>query len=411
MKSLLFVVLVVAAVFPQDSQPPASPQDCMRRGADYARQRTKEAGTPTPEIRKQIEADRMKMVGDCAAAFDVEQVPGAQLPALIELYTGIQKPDMAERALRRGLTLTEPGQRAEVLVATIRAMLHQPKSPERNAQLERYADQLDAMPDALAQQIVAHSALNGYYRSDDIDAGIFKHSTWLIDASKKLTPAMRQLHGYRIMSAYVSMAEALAGQGENDRALQLLRRAKTELADVPNVVGRIDPVLARYMLVGTPAPALAPPEWLNREKTAGPLDFKGKVTLLQFTAHWCVPCKESYPGMNRLRERFKDRPFQVVFHTRTYGYFGAERDLSREAEIERDRKYFSDYGFDIPIAIGPAVSREGGDDPLETALQVGGIPQINVIDAKGNIRLIMIGYDDANEEKLATFIEKVLTEK
>ena len=42
------------------------------------------------------------------------------------------------------------------------------------------------------------------------------------------------------------------------------------------------------------------------------------------------------------------------------------------------------------------------------AYHVSGIPQINIIDRGGTVRLIMIGYDDANEERLATFIEKLL---
>jgi thiol-disulfide isomerase/thioredoxin len=146
-----------------------------------------------------------------------------------------------------------------------------------------------------------------------------------------------------------------------------------------------------------------------------PIDLGGKVTLLQFTAHWCGPCKESYPGTNRLLKRFGDRGFQVVFYTRTYGHFQSERNLAREAEIERDRKYFAGYGFTHPIAIGsPAISVVDGkmvpqgDDPVEEAYGVGAIPQINIIDAQGNLRLIMIGYDEANEEKLASFIESLL---
>jgi hypothetical protein len=34
-----------------------------------------------------------------------------------------------------------------------------------------------------------------------------------------------------------------------------------------------------------------------------------------------------------------------------------------------------------------------------------------LIDRKGRIRLIMIGYDDANEEKLGEMIQKLLDEK
>jgi hypothetical protein len=42
--------------------------------------------------------------------------------------------------------------------------------------------------------------------------------------------------------------------------------------------------------------------------------------------------------------------------------------------------------------------------------KVGGIPQIQIIDKKGVIRLIMIGYDEANEERLAVLISRLLNE-
>jgi thiol-disulfide isomerase/thioredoxin len=145
--------------------------------------------------------------------------------------------------------------------------------------------------------------------------------------------------------------------------------------------------------------------------------MKGAVTLLEFTAHWCGPCKESYPGIQRLRKRFANRPFRVVLATELYGYFGAERDLTAEQEIAKDREYFAGLGLDVPVSIGSRGSTtvDGKPvytpDPNEAAYKVGGIPQINILDARGNIRLIMIGYDDANEERLGAFIEKLLAEK
>jgi thiol-disulfide isomerase/thioredoxin len=169
-------------------------------------------------------------------------------------------------------------------------------------------------------------------------------------------------------------------------------------------------------MIGKPAPAVSAPVWLNRSATA-PLTVEGKVTMLQFTAHWCGPCKESYPGMKRLEERFAKDGLQVAFYTRTYGYFEQERNLTAEQEIERDKKYFAGYGFTLPIAIGPPSSlvvdgkARFQEDPVEKLFEVGGIPQINVIDKKGNIRLVMIGYDDANEERLAALIKALLTER
>ena len=63
----------------------------------------------------------------------------------------------------------------------------------------------------------------------------------------------------------------------------------------------------------------------------------------------------------------------------------------------------ADYKLDVPVAIG--------DQMNETAYKVSGIPQIQLIDRKGRIRLIMIGYDEANEPKLAAEIAKLLAEK
>jgi thiol-disulfide isomerase/thioredoxin len=397
-------------------QTPPTPQDCVKQGRDFTMKRQKDLSPMTAEIILQINAERVKLLRECAAAIDVEKLTPGDLAGAIELYSDAQQPEIVERIVKRGLAAeADVPTRAAVLTQVIRSLLRQPKSEARNATAERHSDMLDALPDTVIEQkIAAHSSLNGYYRGDDIDAGIIKHSTWLIDASKQVSPELRQKFANNFVSAYVNLAEALAGQGDNDKALDLLRRAQTELADLPRAADRVKPVLARYSLVGKPAAAVTAPVWLNRTAAPPAIDLKGKVTLLQFTAHWCGPCKESYPGMTRLQERFKDRGFQVVFYTRTYGSFEGERNLTPEAEIERDKTYYARYKFTHPIAIGtPSSTIVDGKpvfqkDPVEDAYGVSGIPQINLIDAQGNLRLIMIGYDDANEEKLARIIEGLL---
>ena len=50
-------------------------------------------------------------------------------------------------------------------------------------------------------------------------------------------------------------------------------------------------------------------------------------------------------------------------------------------------------------------------DPNDANYKVGGIPQIHLIDRQGRIRLVMVGYDDANEAKLSKLIERLLAEK
>jgi hypothetical protein len=42
--------------------------------------------------------------------------------------------------------------------------------------------------------------------------------------------------------------------------------------------------------------------------------------------------------------------------------------------------------------------------------KVSGIPQIHIIDKKGVLRLIMIGFDEANEARLAKLIDRLVKE-
>jgi thiol-disulfide isomerase/thioredoxin len=146
----------------------------------------------------------------------------------------------------------------------------------------------------------------------------------------------------------------------------------------------------------------------------------GSVTLLEFTAHWCGPCKESYPGIKRLLAKYGSQGFRVVLATELYGYFGAERPLTPEAEYERDREYWAHEGLNVPVAVAeqpppPVRGADGNytitDSPNDAAYEVGGIPQIQLLDKQGRIRLIMVGYDDANEAALSKLIEQLLKEK
>jgi thiol-disulfide isomerase/thioredoxin len=400
------LVLLLLSLMPARQAPPAppagTPSECVRAVEDFRARRQKEAPRPlTAEIVRQIDAEKTAMAGGCAAKFEPATVPPAELGSLVQLYVHAGQPEQARKAIDHGLRTLPPDGRAAFLPVAITTILRgEPKSAARNARLEQLVD--------------------GYYRGDDIDAGIVKHSTWIMKAAGAMTPDERKRLGYQVVSAYRNMAQALAGQGKNDEALALLRQAKSDLADVPRINESMDPEIARYALVGTPAAPVAAPVWLNAPEGTTEMSMKGPVTLLEFTAHWCGPCRESYPGINRLREKYGRDGFRVVLATQLYGYFGSERQLDAAAEIARDRTYFAEHHMNVPIAIGPQRPEpvRGSDgrytfrpDPNDENYKVGGIPQIHLIDRQGRIRLIMVGYDEANEERLGSMIQAMLRER
>ncbi len=417
----------------------ATPSQCVLDLRTFMQQRQQELRTAMPRLPPQPSDDelrayqaklsqltaetdqkRLAMAKECAGKFDVKTVAEKELPSLIDLLSQAGQPELANAGMTRALGLKDlpETERANILVQAVRLGLLEPKGDARNARLEQHVDELDKLSTAvLEQKISVHSSMNSYYRFDDIDAGIIKHASWLIETGRTCEPALRTRYGSTLASAYVNMAEAWAGQGMNDKALELLERGLKDLADLKNTTNYISSVLPRYNLVGTPGAAITAPRWLNMTATPGRVDMEGHVTLLEFTAHWCGPCKESYPGIKRLLARYGSQGFRVVLATEMYGYFGTERNLTPDQEFERDREYFQKEGMNVPIAVSERSSENVNGrsvykpNPNDAAYKVGGIPQIQLIDRKGRIRLIMVGYDDANEARLAKIIEGLLAEK
>jgi thiol-disulfide isomerase/thioredoxin len=419
----IFLLLVGAAALMAQTQSPSdasTPSTCLKATRDFQQARMKEAGTPmTQEKYQGIQRDKAEFARGCIAKLAIDTLPAAELAPLAELYVEAGQPDLADKTVTRALDMTgaDVAARARTLVTAVRMTMRQPKSDARNAKAEQLVDQIETLPSSFVRErIDGHAALNSYYRADDIDAGIIKHSTRLIELNKTLTPGQRvpQLGGV-LIAAYENLAEALAGQEQTPTALDVLRRAPVELPGIAGVAERLAPTIARYELVGKAAPAVEAPTWLNVNGPTTKLEMTGAVTWLQFTAHWCGPCRESYPTVVRMQQQFGARGFRVVMATQLYGYFESRRNLAPADELVAIREYFPQHGIVFPMAVSDNIptTMEHGKPVRKVNIndanyKVAGIPQIQIIDRKGVVRLIMIGYDEANEGRLATLVARLV---
>jgi thiol-disulfide isomerase/thioredoxin len=418
---------ILLAQAPAPPPMPSSPAGCLKTARDYrqvlmkdVQARLKESGRQvTQEDVNQVSARSTEYAAACAAQFARIDLPAADLPVLAELQVEAQQFDAARQTLARALSApgADAASKAATLSAGVRILSRQIRQPGVLDQAEAYVAELEKLPASFVRErIEAHGVLNSYYRADDIDAGIIRHSTRLLELNVALPPEQRTPQiSNTIVAAYENLAEAWAGQEQTDKALDLLRRAPVELKGVDGAAERLAPVIERYELVGKPAPAIEAPTWLNAPEGTAKMDMPGGVTWLQFTAHWCGPCREAYPAAVRLQQKFGARGFRVVMATQFYGYFENRRNLQPADELAAIRDYFPKHGIIWPVAVSDSIppAMESGRpvrrlNVNDANYKVAGIPQIHIIDRKGIIRLIMIGFDEANEPRLAAMIGRLL---
>lgn len=129
-----------------------------------------------------------------------------------------------------------------------------------------------------------------------------------------------------------------------------------------------DPATLPSALIDKPAPhfELA---GLGDKQGFATADFQGQVTLVNFFASWCVPCRSEHPMLMRLAEKEKVNLLGIAYKddpaasTRFLTQLG---DPYRRIGVDRDGRVAIDFG-------------------------VYGVPETYVIDKEGRIRFRQVG--------------------
>lgn len=144
-----------------------------------------------------------------------------------------------------------------------------------------------------------------------------------------------------------------------------------------------------YLPVGSEAP-----NWTLKAgdgKAVSLKDLRGRVVLLDFWATWCTPCLMAMPGVQKLHERYKDKPVSV------FGVNCWERNpRSDPAGFMKGR------GFTYPVLL------DGGD--VAAAYRVTGIPTFYLIGPDGKILLAYAGLPHGMHEQIVSLIDEALAQ-
>jgi thiol-disulfide isomerase/thioredoxin len=118
--------------------------------------------------------------------------------------------------------------------------------------------------------------------------------------------------------------------------------------------------------------------------------FRGhKVVLIDFWALWCGPCRMAMPGLQGLADKSKDGNLEIL----SVNQGDAADEVRRFMGVKK-------YTFHVVLDSDQAVGNLYG---------VGAIPTLVVVDKKGVVRLLSVGYSE-NDDTLRDRVEKLTKE-
>src|SRR5262249_11749530 len=121
-------------------------------------------------------------------------------------------------------------------------------------------------------------------------------------------------------------------------------------------------------------PTLPAPDVTLTTDAGSPLrlsDLKGRVTLVDFWASWCIPCRASFPALDALQKELRDKGFTVI-----------------AINVDEDRRNAERFLSERPHTMTIALDPKG---QAAEAFKVKGMPSSIVIDRRGNIRFSHMG--------------------
>lgn len=150
----------------------------------------------------------------------------------------------------------------------------------------------------------------------------------------------------------------------------------------------VAPVVALDAGVAVPVCAM---KSLNNPNTSIDLQaLRGQVVYLDFWASWCGPCAKSFPFMNRLHNKFKEHGLRIV----------AVNVDEQQSDAEG---FLTQQPASFPIAAD-------SEQSCAKAFDVQAMPSTYLIDRKGVVRQVHLGFRGSEAETLQTQVEALLAE-
>ena len=119
-------------------------------------------------------------------------------------------------------------------------------------------------------------------------------------------------------------------------------------------------------------------------------ELRGKVVYVDFWASWCAPCRQSFPWMKSLSERFADRGLVVV-----------------AVNLDKDRAAAADFLARYPVPFAVAFDPSG---KTAAAFHVQAMPSSFIVGRDGTIVAEHQGFEPATGRHVEEQLKEVLSQ-